>query len=187
MLKGFETPFDILLHYALRSRACALPPEDIKPPQEFWSGVGFTLGKESFVIPMEDLAEIINAPKFTKIPRLKHYVRGVANIRGSIVPVVDLMLFFNKNSSRIARLRRLFVLEYKDSFTGLLVDDISGMQHFPANNYQNTMPKSIDPKIAPFISGSYWRMKPRSNVKEVFSVLNTSSLLENEQFENLAI
>ena len=187
MLKGFETPFDILLHYALRSRACTLPPENLKPPQELWSGVGFTLGDAAFVIPLEDVSEIINAPRFTKIPRLKHYVRGVANIRGSIVPVVDLMLFFNKHSKRIARLRRLIVLEYKDALTGLLVDDISGMQHFPVNNFLNSTTKNLDDQIKPYVSGSYWRLKPRSNIKEIFYLFNTMQLLENDQFENLAI
>jgi len=190
MLQGYDTPFDILLDYAAKSRACSVELNDHESPAEMYSGVGFTLDDQTYLIAIDDLTEIINAPHFTKIPRLKSYVCGVANIRGSIVPVVDLMLFFKKTSSRIARLRRLLVIEYKETYTGLLVDDILGMQHFPTAQYQTELPKTIDTEIAPFLNGCYWRASNEQTLsevkKELFPVFNTQLLLSNENIENLA-
>ena len=181
-----ETAFDLLMHYAVRSRACALAAPDIAPTEQTWTGIGFTLGDAYFLAAMDDIAEIINLPQCTNIPKTKHFVRGVSNIRGSIIPVVDLMSFFSKGTSRVSRLRRLLVVEYKESYTGLVVDDILGMQHFAVAHYESNIPIPIDDCFTPYLNGSYWRSISTSDEKEYWPVFELDRLLSDEHLENLS-
>lgn len=181
-----NTAFDLLMHYAMRSRACALATVDVKPPEQIWTGIGFSLGEAQFLAPMDDISEIINLPPCTKIPRTKTFVRGAANIRGAIIPVIDLMIFFQKRSSRVARLRRLLVIEYRESFTGLVVDDILGMQHFTAHHYESRISSNLDPCFHPYLSGTYFRSN-LDDEQEEWPVLDLDRLLTDQSLENLSV
>lgn len=182
-----ETPFDLLSHYAMRSRACALSAPSIAPIQQSWTGIGFSLGADTFLASMDDISEIINLPSCTKIPRTKSFVRGVANVRGSIIPVVDLMSFFQKGSSRATRLRRLLVIEYGESYTGLVVDDILGMQHFPIGGFKSAIDGHVDDAFKPFLSGTYTRVPQETLEEERWPVFDLATLLADERLENLSM
>ncbi len=182
-----DTPFKLLSHYAMRSRACALSASDVAPILQTWTGIGFSLGTSVFLVSMEDISEIINLPLCTKIPRTKSFVRGAANFRGSIIPVIDLMSFFNKSSSRIARLRRLLVVEYGESYTGLVVDDVLGMQHFPMDNFEASIDSGVESVFHPFLAGTYFDPVTKSYEIDRWPVFDLSRLLADERLENLSI
>ncbi len=182
-----ETPFDLLTHYSVRSRACALSAPTLAPFQQQWTGIGFSLGADTFLVSMDDISEIINLPTCTKIPRTKSFVRGVANVRGSIIPVVDLNHFFQKGSSRVTRLRRLLVIEYGESYTGLVVDDILGMQHFPLDGFKGSIENHIDEVYKPFLSGTYTRVPQDTLEEERWPVFDLGTLLADERLENLSM
>lgn len=182
-----DNAFDLLVHYSVRSRACAKSAIDIAPIEKTWTGIGFSLGHTAFVASMDDIAEIINLPACTHIPRTKSFVRGAANIRGSIMPVIDLMGFFNKGSSRVARLRRLLVVEYLDSYTGLVVDDILGMQHFPLRSFEPSIESNLDVCFHNYLSGTYSRITANSQDQEHWPVFDIDRLLADESLENLAV
>jgi len=181
-----HTAFDLLMHYALRSRACALAAPDVSPLKKSWTGIGFTLGKQHFLASMDDISEIINLPQCTKIPRTKPYVRGAANNRGSIIPVIDLMTFFAKGTSRVTRLRRLLVIDFREFSTGLVVDDILGMQHFPYDNYEASISTQLDTCFHPYISGTYFREITDTQDIERWPVLDLDRLLTDENLDNLS-
>lgn len=181
-----DSAFDLLMHYAMRSRACATAAPDIAPSEQTWTGIGFTLGDAYFLSAMDDITEIINLPTCTNIPRTKPFVRGVANIRGAIIPVIDLMSFFSKGTSRVSRLRRLLVVEYNESYTGLVVDDILGMQHFTATHYEPQPPLPIDDCFKPYLNGSYWRNNIVGDEKEYWPVFELDRLLTGDHLENLS-
>ena len=165
------TAFNLLLHYAFRSRACASSLPETSPQEQSWTGIGFSLGEQSFLVPMSDITEILNLPHCTRIPRTKSFVRGAANIRGSVVPVIDLMAFFQKPSTRVARLRRVLVVDYRESSTGLIVDDILGMQHFSAMNYEASISSELEPCFHGYLSGTYFRYS-KTNHRENCSPSN---------------
>lgn len=177
--------FELLMQFAVRSRACAIAAPDAIPPEQIWTGVGFSLGESHFLAPMDDISEIINLPLCTKIPRTKPFVRGAANIRGSIIPVIDLMSFFHKTSTRVPRLRRLLVIEYRESFTGLAVDDILGMQHFTAHHYESTISTNLEPCFHPYLSGTYFREGTDAQ-QEAWPIFDLDRLLADQSLENLS-
>lgn len=58
------------------------------------SYLSFTLGGEHFAIPVENVQEILSLPKITKVPHAPLYMRGVINLRGSALPVIDTAIKF---------------------------------------------------------------------------------------------
>jgi purine-binding chemotaxis protein CheW len=61
----------------------------------------FTLGKETYGIDIKYVTEIIGIQTITEIPELPEYVKGIINLRGKIIPVIDVRLYSGKNKENI--------------------------------------------------------------------------------------
>jgi twitching motility protein PilI len=147
-------PFSALIALAQRSvqNAHGLPAQiDVKPQ---WSGVGFTLAGHRFVAPMAEVAELLTVPSSTRLPGVQSWVRGVANVRGRLLPLIDLEAFFGGQLAGSRKRHRVLALEYGDLFTGLLVSEVHGMQHFPVDSFHNELADELAP-MRPFLAGAY--------------------------------
>lgn len=145
-----QTAFELLLDIDRRCRLLAadLPSQEARLQR--WSGIGFRLGPHWYVAPMGEVAEVLHEPRCTLMPGVKPWVKGVANLRGRLLPVMDLGGFLGLELSRARKQRRVLVVEYNDLFVGLLVDEVVGMQHFA----QDALLVSTAP-AAPFIQGEF--------------------------------
>lgn len=144
-------PFALLLDLADRSRrnASALPQQ--VEAVVYWRGVGFMLAGQQFAADMGDVAEILQPPRLTKVPGVRSWVLGVANVRGRLVPVMDLAGLLGLPSRANWRSRRVLVVEQDDHLTGLLVDAVLGMQQFDVERRMDV--SKLDPalnKFAPY-------------------------------------
>lgn len=151
-----RTAFQLLLDIDQRCRSLAagLPLQETR--QQGWSGIGFRMAGLQYVAPISEVAEILNEPRCAAVPGVKPWVHGVANLRGRLLPVMDLCIFFGYEPPSARKQRRVLVIEYQDLLTGLLVDDVLGMQHF---NERSLMP-GVDAEgeaIAPFLRGQFLR------------------------------
>jgi twitching motility protein PilI len=147
-------PFAALLDLAQRSvqHAHGLPAQiDIKP---HWTGVGFTLAGHRLVAPMAEVAEILTVPATTRLPGVKSWVRGVANVRGRLLPLFDLEAFFGGQLSGNRKRHRVLALELGDLYTGLIVSEVHGMQHFPMDTFHTDIADELAP-MRPFLAGAY--------------------------------
>ena len=187
--------FKVLFKYAQASRECAAGVPQVEETQEYWTGVGFNLGNSKFVIPINEVTEILSMPKYTKVPGVKPWVRGIANIRGRLLPVVDLVTFFSQAISNKVRRRRLLVLEKDDVYSGILVDDVLGMQHFPLNNYRETVDAGLEKDLQAHLLGTYWRLESRKNLEsketqgkqvEEWPIFSLHRLADNPSFLHVA-
>lgn len=146
--------YEALLNLAgqARQHAKGLPAQlDITP---HWSGIGFQLLGRHFVAPMGEVVEMLEVPPYTHLPGVHEWVRGVANVRGRLLPLCDLALFFGEKLTASRKRQRVLVLEQGDLYTGLLVDQVMGMQHFPVDCF-NGQPVLDKPVLAPYIEGAY--------------------------------
>lgn len=149
-----QAAFQALLDLAHRSRAAALglPAQaDIRPQ---WSGIGFSLMGHLFVAPIGEVSEMLEVPNYTHLPGVQPWVKGVANVRGRLLPVFDLAMFFGDRLLGTRKQRRVLILETETLYSGLLVDQVFGMQHFPMDEYSEEA-GAIPSSILPFVSGSY--------------------------------
>ena len=150
-----QTAFELLFEIDQRCRALAAGLAPIQAQAGSWSGIGFRMGEHRFVAPMGEIAEILHEPRFTLLPGVKPWVKGVANLRGQLLPIMDLCSFFGVELSPLRKQRRVMVLEYKDVFVGLQVDEVLGMQHFDQAELDTSAQALPNPLLAPFIQGRF--------------------------------
>lgn len=87
--------------------------------------VTFKLGKEEYGIDINSVQEIIRATDITPVPGAPSHVRGVINLRGKIIPVVDLRTRFNLAAVDASDEQRIVVVELGEKRLGMLVDRVS--------------------------------------------------------------
>ena len=113
----------------------------------------FSLGKESYGIEIRYVTEIIGIQPITEIPELPEYVKGIINLRGKIIPVMDVRLRFKKEQKDYSDRTCVIVVDIRDMSIGLIVDSVSEVMTIPKQDivqppqmnkgYQNRYIKSI--------------------------------------------
>jgi purine-binding chemotaxis protein CheW len=98
--------------------------KDGKTEEELEIWVTFSLANESFGLPVSNVREILRAGTITQVPHAPHPVRGVTNIRGRVLPVVDLRARLGLQESKLDQLSRILVVEAHGRLIGLLVDSV---------------------------------------------------------------
>lgn len=175
--------FNKLLDIAVNARRTAkgLPSQvDIKP---HWSGVGFTLFGRRFVAPIGEVTEMLEVPHYTQLPGVQGWIRGLANVRGRLLPLTDLAAFLGgKLEAAQRRNRRVLVVEQDDIYSGLLVDSILGMQHFPVDSYVAEMTGIEFQDMVPFLQGSF-----REEDGQDWVVFSPWLLVRDEKFFQAAL
>ena len=164
-----------LLEIAERSRQRTLGlPLDGKAV-EYWSGIGFTLDGQYFLAAMGEVSEVLAVPRYTHVPGVKTWMKGIANVRGRLLPVMDMLGYFNRVSSLQEHRRRLLVIDQGDIFSGLVVDEVLGMQHFPVQNYSSEV-AGVHRELQPFVQGAFWREETE------WAVFSLARLVEDPGF-----
>ena len=86
----------------------------------------FQLGTEEYAVDITHSREIIKPTKITKVPNTPDYVRGVINLRGQIVPVIDLRKRFNIIVGTADKKKeRIITIESRETLVGLVVDSVN--------------------------------------------------------------
>lgn len=80
-----------------------------------------------FAIPSDYVIEIINDHTITHLPKMPCYIKGIINLRGQIIPIMDVRLRMNRQAIEIGRDTCTIVIEVGDTTIGLLVDQVSQM------------------------------------------------------------
>jgi len=87
--------------------------------------VSFSAGDEEFAVKITDLQEIQKMLRFTPIPHVPQYILGIANLRGVIIPVVDLRLRLGLPAKALSKDARVMVINLKGKLAGILVDKVN--------------------------------------------------------------
>lgn len=138
-----------------RSHKDSLPEHDVRGTS-FWSGVSFSLSGVDYLAPLDEITEIIPVPETTKVPGVKSWLKGVANLRGVLLTLIDLQEFLGRPSSRNVLSQRVLVLDQKGSYLGLIVDEVTGMQHFDQSDLKEEG-LTADAAVAPYVVGAFER------------------------------
>ena len=158
--------------------AKALPAQtDFRP---LTASLCFTVLGVDLAIPVEDLTEVQELPNYTRLPRVKPWMMGVANMRGKLVPIIDLAQFLDVETRVVTRLQRLLVVELNGNLIGLIVDQVSGVQHYDTEQF-DPAPDSVPEPFAPYIQGCY--IESDGTTKLLFRPLQ---LVEDQSFQNVA-
>lgn len=85
----------------------------------------FVLGNEAYGIGIEFVTEIIGILPITEIPELPNYIMGIINLRGQIIPVMDVRLRFKKPFRQYNERTCIIVIDILDNSVGLIVDSVA--------------------------------------------------------------
>lgn len=159
--------------------ASGLPAQ--KEVTELWNGIGFSLAGHRFVASMGEVVEVLIVPRYTLVPGVQPWLNGIANVRGRLLPILDLAHFFGlSHKGGSSRDRRVLVVERAEIFSGLIVDNVLGMQYFPIDTFQAGV-NDVPERMKNFISGCYERSHDR------WHVFSTDNLINNEVFLSVAV
>jgi purine-binding chemotaxis protein CheW len=115
--------------------------------------VVFQLGDEEFGVDIMQVQEIIRMHHGTRIPQAPDYVKGVINIRGNIIVVIDLSRILGLTTKEEDDDNRIIVVEIGGNILGMTVDSVSEVLSIPESNIEPT-PDMITSKInSDFIKG----------------------------------
>ncbi len=98
--------------------------------------VGFRVGRETFGIPIAQVHEIVRVPEITAVPNAPEFVEGVMNLRGKIVPVVDMRKRFGEQLPQPSNRNRVVVAEVDRKLVGLIVDTASEVLKIPSSQVE---------------------------------------------------
>ncbi len=91
----------------------------------------FLINNESYGIEIKFVTEIIGIQQITSIPEMPNYVKGVINLRGAVIPVMDLRLRFKMNEIEYNERTCIIVVNHNDTNFGLIVDFVSEVIDIP--------------------------------------------------------
>lgn len=114
--------------------------------------INFTLGSKEFCVDIIQIKEIIEMQDITEIPNSPPCIRGVLNLRGIVIPVIDLKKRFQLESTEIPRKPKLIVVDDAGKLTGMIVDSVSKVINLEPNQIQRApaMTLAIDSQ---FVAG----------------------------------
>lgn len=138
------TPFEVLAGYERRSLAHAAGvPEQIEA-LGLWRGIGFRIGDRYFVSSISEVNEILTLPIITPVPGARSWLLGVANVRGNLVPAIDLRDFTGGGRSQTTDSTRVLIVRQHGSSAGLLVDEVLGQRSFSEEQLGEALGESDD-------------------------------------------
>jgi twitching motility protein PilI len=176
------TPFDLLLDIERKSQrhAAGLPAQTGE--KQDWTGILFRLKGTELLAPMEQVAEIVSMPDVARVPGVKPWVLGIANMRGNLLPVADLQgyLYGENVPSSEWKQGSLLVLRQGDMYAGLLVDAVLGMKHYWREDQVEELP-ALDAALRPYVETSFSRMG------EHYGVFALGKLAASEEFMNVSV
>lgn len=140
----------------------------------------FQLGSEEYGIAIYHVTEVIGLQKITSVPDMPDYVKGVINLRGQVIPVMDVRARFNMNSKEYDDRTCVIVVDIKENAIGLVVDEVREVLDIPEDRIEPP------PKVSQKMSNRFIRGLGKVNEK-VTIVLEIEKLLYETDLKKLAI
>lgn len=126
--------------------------EDIAPTRKV---VCFSLMGVNLAMALEELTEILELPPCTRLPRVKPWVWGVANLRGRLLPVINFAEFLGGRLTSSRKLHRVLVVDLRGVFVGLVVDQVYGMRNLQVDRFEREPGGGIPQMFAPYAEGGF--------------------------------
>lgn len=114
--------------------------------------VTFVLDREEYGIPVVQVREVIRVSEITRVPQAPAHVRGVTNLRGRILPVVEIRTQLGLEPGVVSPRSRIVVVEVHDRVIGLLVDAVLQVAKVPLDTVAPPPDEVLSPQVD-YISG----------------------------------
>ena len=175
-----DRPFELLKELERRGRAVSAQSEQEGPSGREWVGVALRMAGELFLAAREETREVLSVPPaLTRVPGAKSWIRGLANVRGQLLPIIDLRQFIGSGVAPATRNTRVLVVNHREIPAGLLVDEVLGFRRFAEGEFSGDAPPTVA-RCERYLAGAFRR------AEELWPVLSLRSILESPAFAEAA-
>lgn len=174
-----ETPFELLRELERRSLSSGAAGAAVSG-QGDWVGIGIRVGESLMLVPREEVREVLEYPDITRVPGAQGWVCGITNVRGRLMPAVDVSAFIGGDPIRAKRSARMIIVNRPQIPAGLLVDEVLGFRRFASDEFRA---EAEHPGLAgarDLVLGCYERGQ------EIWPVLSFVRLIESARFDEAA-
>ncbi len=140
--------------------------------------VAFRLGKTEFAVPIEQVWRIVSLTDITRVPRVPSFIEGIINLRGEIIPVIDLRKRLGLEVGERTDESRIVVVQTEGHRVGMIVDTITEIVRLPEDTIEPP------PDMIADISGVFLTGMTTYNDR-LFIVLDLSRVLTMKEADEL--
>jgi len=115
--------------------------------------IAFKLGEEEYGVDVSQIQEIVKVRDITRVPKAPYYIKGVMNLRGNVIPVIDLRKRFSLPSKETTDQSRIIVFDIKGVKFGIVVDVVSEVMRLPKENIEPPPPIAMGGIESAYIRG----------------------------------
>jgi twitching motility protein PilI len=171
-----DRPFDLLLALERRSRAAATAQGRDSGVDREWVGIAFRMSGEAFLVAREETREVLGLPAvITRVPGARSWVKGLANVRGQLLPILDLRQYLGSGATQANRNTRVLVVNHREVPAGLMVDEVLGFRRFADREFSGEVPPTVV-RVDRYLAGAFRRGS------EVWPVMSLRNLVESPSF-----
>jgi purine-binding chemotaxis protein CheW len=167
------------IHTILKNRAIAMAqePEQKKVASAVIEVITFTLADETYGIESAFVREVYLLRDFTPLPGVPPYIFGIINVRGQILPIIDIKKFFNLPGKGLSEMNKVIILSNGHMEFGIMADIVNGTQAIELEDIL-AVPPTVSGIGEKYLKGV---TKEHIMVLEAESILNDEKIIVNEQ------
>jgi len=175
-----DRPFELLAELERRGRAVSAQVTQESTTGKEWVGVALRMAGDLYLVAREETREVLGIPaSMTRVPGAKNWIKGLANVRGQLLPIIDLRLFLGSGMTPMTRNTRIVVVNHREIPAGLIVDEVLGFRRFAESEFSGDAPPTVA-RCERYLAGAFKRGT------EQWPVLNLRSVLESTAFSEAA-
>jgi len=176
-----EQPFEALLEIERRARLVSGGLGTAAESRGEWVGLGFQMGEQRLAVAREEVREVLVCPTLTRVPGARDWLRGVANLRGTLLPVTDLRQLLEGPATTIKRRStRVIVLRHPEIPAGFLVEEVLGFRQFVREQMAQDLPETLPEACRSLVTHAY------RQGDQLWPVLSLYQLADSPMFQNAA-
>ena len=175
-----DRPFELLAELERRGRAGSAQLNQETTAGREWVGVALRMAGDLYLVAREETREVLGvAASTTRVPGAKAWIKGLANVRGQLLPIIDLRQFLGSGMTPVTRNTRVVVVNHREIPAGLLVDEVLGFRRFAESEFSGDAPPTVA-RCERYLAGAFRR------AHEQWPVLSLRSVLESPAFTEAA-
>ncbi len=160
-------PFQLLREMEKRARSADI---QIQRSRTEWVGVGVSIDNINYLIPQEQVLEVLRKPATTRVPGSRRWMLGLSNVRGTLFPVIDVRLYCGDKPTVIGRDSRIVLINIDPAPVAIVVDEVFGFRRFPA---KMSIAPGFKSPLGDYVLGTFAQDDSDWSVIDVIKLINT--------------
>lgn len=146
----------------------------------------FRVGEQLYALDILRIKEIIRPQKLTPVPKAPPFIEGVINLRGAVIPVIDLRKRFDQPTAAADRKTRVIICSLSGRILGLVVDDVAEVRRYARQEVQSS-PRFLRGKGAEFFLGVCRRGEELVMLLDLEKILASDEKIELDKIETMPL